>query len=150
MYGTQRINHDDDFDATEADAGREELPVNDAPVVDPFDDDDLPGLIVDEDGETILELIDHPADDNDEEDEMPPPNAEVIREMRKLGGFFNPEAERVVEQSRWQFGTEHGSAMIDLEDLYVDLGLVAANGTDNEEPNIFPRSLGSSNSKGNS
>ena len=30
---------DDDFDATDADAGREELLVNDAPVVDPIDDE---------------------------------------------------------------------------------------------------------------
>ena len=134
---------DDDFDATDADAGREELPENDAPVVDPIDDDDdLPaGLIVDDNGEPIPDLIDHdpdaPADDEDEEDETPPPNAKVIREMKKLGGFFNPEAERVVEQSRRQLGTEHGSAMIDLEDIYVDLGLVAADSTDDAEPNNF-------------
>ena len=55
---------DDDFDATDADAGREELPVNDAPVVDPIDnDDDFPaGLIVDDDGELIPDLIDHDPD----------------------------------------------------------------------------------------
>ena len=134
---------DKDFDATDADAGREELPKNDAPVVDPIDvDDNLPaGLIVDDDGEPIPDLIDHdpdaPADDEDEETETPPPNAKVIREMKKLGGFFNPEAERVVEQTRRQLETEHGSAMIDLEDLYVDLGLVAADSTDDAEPNNF-------------
>ena len=124
---------------TDAGAGREELPENDAPVVDPIDDDDnLPaGLIVDDDGEPIPDLIDHDPDADDEETETPPPNAKVIREMKKLGGFFNPEAERIVEQSRRQLETEHGSAMIDLEDLYVDLGLVAADSTDDAEPNNF-------------
>ena len=106
----------------DADAGREEAVVNNAPVVDPADDDEADGT---ETGNDDEENDDE--GDGDDNDIVPPsapaPNAKVIREMKKLGGFFNPEAEAVVmqHQNQNELLTEQGNAMMDL----VELGLVA-------------------------